>query len=135
MPKCRNRRKHNGVCGVHKKRAYLLESDNLLGPPAYERMRQAMDRSKAEAERLEAAGLDILHCQKYMTPFLGVPEQIQPSPFSEFIKLLGESQKELQAFQKVDGAGGLVAMSMYIRYNHRNAPRGFCDCGYCSMGQ
>lgn len=134
MPKCRYRRKQNGVCGVHRRMAYVLEPNNQLGQQAYTRMKQAMDKTKAESARLEAQGLNILHAQKYMTPSLGIPEQIQPSPFSKFLGLMGEGLKRLEEFQAVDGTGGRVAFSLYTRHNHLGAPR-VCTCAYCSMGK
>lgn len=50
-----------GVCGVHKKNAYLVDSPQFR--VAFETFKILVNRIAAESDRLEAAGIDILNVQ------------------------------------------------------------------------
>ena len=133
VPKCRYRRKRNGVCGVHRRWAYVNEPDNVLVPPLLKRLETSIDENFREAELVEAGGHDLLHAQHYLNANLTIPEQLRPSPFTKWILSMKQVVGTLKELQAVDGTGGHLGFALKVRYSHRFGPRP-CTCFYCSLG-
>ena len=134
---CNYNSKSNGVCGKHKRWAYIGdESFNN----SMQILKEMLIAYHTEAEKLEKNGIDILQIQKYCTE-RGLVDNINtplvPSHFKKLARLLNKTPKQIKKLQKKHDPQ--LVYNVYVRMNHSIGgiigKTKKCECAYCSLGE